>query len=416
MNFSTIREKIKTTLLRSKKYTGIDVLYYAKNSSWVTLKNIVLAVNGIILSVIFAYFLSQTSYGEYKYIMSVVALLSFTGLPGMKTAVIMGVSQKYEAVAKKAITEIIKYSIFGSFILFALSLYYYTTGNIVFTLSMSYLGMILPFRHIASYHQYILEGKKDFGKIFKINLLVACTTTPLTLGTLLLTQKVYIIVVVVITSQLIINLYFTQRLLKTLNPNFDLKKISYGKKISWVSMISIFAQEIDKIIIPQLLGFSNLAIYSIAILIPRQLSNFSRQLMQPALPKLSKWKMTQDNKKFILKKFFQLTILMTLMTTLYWIVSPYIMHLLFPKYPESVFYSRIAAISLIMAPISLIVFSFHIQSATRIIYKTTIVFTMFRLLFLVLFIPKFGLLGALFAEIIARMINSTYSLYIFVKK
>ena len=59
---------VTRVLLKAERYTKTDMLYFAKNGSWLIFAQISIALLALTLSVIFANFIPKDVYGTYRFL------------------------------------------------------------------------------------------------------------------------------------------------------------------------------------------------------------------------------------------------------------------------------------------------------------------------------------------------------------
>jgi len=120
-------------------------------------------------------------------------------------------------------------------------------------------------------------------------------------------------------------------------------------------------------------------------------------------------------RKTLIKKIAKLSLLLGLITILYIWLAPYLFQILFPKYMESVFYSRIFAISLVTLPLLTIISAFQAKKMIKEIYIFKIISGISQIVVTYLSIITMGVLGAVLARVISRFINLFLSIFLLKK-
>lgn len=70
-------------LRHSEKYFKTDMVYLAKGGFWLTTGQGVASLASLVLAIAFANLLPKEAYGNYKYILAVVGVLTLFGLTGI---------------------------------------------------------------------------------------------------------------------------------------------------------------------------------------------------------------------------------------------------------------------------------------------------------------------------------------------
>lgn len=409
-----IKHTIYQILKYSEKYTKTDMVYLAKGGFWLSLNNIVIAVITLVISIAFANLLPREIYGQYKYAIAVFAILKLFTLEGMGTAVTQAVARNFEGVVKKALRTRILWGVIGSLIGFSLTIYYYFAGNPVLAVTFFIIGIFVPLFDSFSVYIPYLNGKKLFPALAKLRISVEVVSAAVLIVALFLTDNLFVILISYFlphATMRIIFYFFAIRKYK-LNQKIDDQVISYGKHLSIMAVISQIADNIDKILLWHLLGAIPVAIYSFAVAIPNQLKSFVKEIKILALPKLS----AQDPaviKKTLTKKILKTMLILVPVVAANIILAPFIFTLFFPQYIESIFYSQIFALSILLAPQML--FKTHLEAHIK---KKRLYFINFftpsiRILLFIFLIPIYGIIGAMLSIIIARSINFGLLYYLF---
>ncbi len=414
--FKKIKIKLYNLLRRSEKYTGIDNVYYFKSGFWLALSRIVSIIKGLVIAILMANLLPKETFGQYKYIISIFSLVYIFALPGMGNAIIQSLARNKDGIFQVARNQILKFSSLGSLTLLIISAYYYQTGNNIFSLIFVMLSILFPLFSISSYYTSILNGKKKFDKYTRYFTTYSLFTSLAIITAIVFSGYIFWLIFAYVLSDIIIGLFLTRRaegLLK--NKDFEKDSITYGKKLSLVSIIEIVASQIDKILFPIFLGFEELAIYSIALAAPEQAKSFLRSISSNLLPRFSSNTHNEELKKKIKSYFFKSMIPLSVIIIIYIILAPLLFHLFFPKYTEAIRYSQIFSISLITFPTILFYTYFNSRKKSREIFKINLNFSVIKILALIILLPTLGIYGAIYSIMIARLASIIYSYYIFNK-
>ena len=89
-----------------KKYSarvGLNLEYFINNGFWIIIRYATLGVCGLIISSGFTRFFSQETYGQYQYVMSIVALLSIFSLPGFNILALRSVAKGNDGIIKSIV-------------------------------------------------------------------------------------------------------------------------------------------------------------------------------------------------------------------------------------------------------------------------------------------------------------------------
>ena len=399
-------------LRKTQKYTGTDNVYLAKHGSWLFLGQIISASAGLLLAIAFANLLDPTTYGNYKYILSIAGILGIFCLPGMGTAITQAVARGLEGDFRKGFNEKIKFGILGSLASISLGIYYWTQGNTTLPIPLLLIAIFLPLMQASQVYGSLLIGKK----LFSYNVRYSCLSHVLSvlsiIITLFATKNLIWLIAVYLTSYTLLNLFFYFFVKTKFQPNTkqDPETIAYGKHLSLIGVISTMANYLDKILIFHYLGAIDLAIYAFAIAPPEQIKGVLKNIPSLALPKFAQ-KTSEEIKKTIFKKMAKFSLILLPIVGFYILIAPFIYKIFFPQYLNAVFYSQIFAISLIFMPFVYIGTSIlQSQKAKKQLYQLNTIAPIIEILLLFLFVYFYGLLGVILAKIISRFIWAVLSL------
>lgn len=411
---NNLHHRIYKVLRYSEKYTQTDMVYLAKGGLWLSIGYGTNIIKGLVISILMANILAKEDYGYYKYILSIFSLIGIFSIGGMSTAVTQSVARDLDGIFKKAIKVILKWSWLGSIALLAISAYYYNKDNLNFTWIFIFLAILFPWYSISGYYGAILSGKKRFDIQTKYFTIYSLLTSIVIIGSILSTSNVFWIIFAFILSDAIIGGFFTYRASKKylLNDKTDPDSIQYGMKLSLISIIGLIAQNIDKIILPILLGYQELAVYAIALVVPEQIKAWFNNFATLALPKFSENKPNKEIKQKIIQASFKTMFFVFLIIIFYWLSADWIFNLIYPKYPEAILYSKVISLSLLAIPSFLMNSFFKGNKRSDIILKENIFYSSLQIISVISFTYFLGLWGLILARTITRLLTFAYDVYL----
>ncbi len=357
-----------------------------------------------LLSVAFAQLLPKEIYGQYRYILSIMAILAISSLQGMNDAVIQGVARGFEGTLKRGFKTKLKWSLLGSIASIGIAVYFWLQGNIEFTASFLIIAVFLPLFKSGEIYQFYLSGKKLFGKKVSYTVLTQVLATVFLVLTLFLTKNLIILILVYFFSYSVLRIFFLFWTIKKTRPSekHNSKIISYGKHLSFMGIIALVAEQIDKILLFHFMGPIKLAIYFFATLPIRQIRIPLQNIQELALPKFST-RPTKEIKKTLSKKLIKSIIFILIIIAIYIVLAPYFFKIFYPQYMDSVFYSRLFSFNLLVFPISMMVLVIQAKMKTKELYKINIIDPIIRIILFVVLIPLYGILGAIIAILLSQI-------------
>jgi O-antigen/teichoic acid export membrane protein len=400
-------EKLKLKLYQllrwSEKYTKTDMVYLVKGGAWLTGGQIIATASSFLLAITFANLLPKETYGVYTYILSIVGILSIPTLSGMATAAVQAVARGYEGSLMPIVKTKIRWGLLGSIASLILAGYYYFLGNATLTISFLIVACFLPIMEAFGVYDNFLQGRKLFGvsvKFYIINQIIAVASL---IAAVFFTRNLFIILLAYFVPWTLTRFIFFKIILKKFSPNQkqDLQTISYGKHLTLMGIIGTVASCLDQLLIFHYLGAAELAIYSFALAPAEQIKNLLNSMNTLALPKFSQ-RSKEEIKKTIMGKIFRYALLIAAIVIVYILAAPLIYKIFFPKYPDSVFYSQIFAVSLISGAALLPSSVLQAQMNKKKLYVFNTAASLLQIILMAVFIYFYGLTGAVLARVLTR--------------
>ncbi len=412
-----MKEKLTGFLRWSERYTKTDMVYLAQGGFWLGLGQVISSGSAFFVSIAFANLLPVETYGVYKYILSIVSLLTITTLTGMDSAVTQAISRGFEGTLSPAIKMRLKWGLLGSLLSLIIGGYYYLQGNLQLTVAFSITSLFIPFFESIDMYNSILFGKRLFNIYTHYNTIRKIIGLSAIIITILLTKNIFILLFVFFISNILPVIYFFYRTNHKYkeNDSVDKEALSYGKHLSLINIISAVLNQLDKILVFHYVGAVELAIYALATAPNDQIKGLLKNVNLLALPKFAN-QTKKEIEKTIWKKVWILLLASAAIVLLYIIFAPLFFNIFFPKYLDSIGYSQLLSISLIPVIISGFLYTtFESQKSKEELYKWNIYTNIFNLVLLFPLIYYFGLLGAIISKSLTRLFGLFLSV-IFIRK
>lgn len=401
-----LKQKIYNFLRWSQKYTQTDMVYLAKGGFWLTLGGVISTLTTFLLALAFANLLDPTIYGNYKYLLSLIGLLSIFGLAGMGKAITQAVAQGWEGSYYTGFKTKLKWGLLGSLLAIGGAFYYWLRGNDLLPIPLLISAIFLPLMLASGVYLNFLTGKKLFNIQVKYSSLSQVISVVALVVALFLTKNLFWLIAIYFISHTFSNYLFYLLTKFRFKPNKkeNPKTISYGKHLSLMGVVTKFAGQLDKILLFHFLGASQLAIYSFALIIPKQIQSLLKSLSVLALPKLTQRSIPQL-KKSLPGKVLKLFLIILPVVGLYIWLAPYIYQLFFPQYPSSIIYSQVFVIILLFFPKKLLSQTFIAHLKTKKMYIINLSHSFSKIILLIILLPLYGIWGAIVALLLSQMIH-----------
>lgn len=408
-----LKQRIYNFLRWSEKYTRTDMVYLARGGFWLTLEQVITSVAGILLAVAFANLLPKETYGVYRYVLSLVGILSVFSLSGMNTAIVRAVARGYEGVLVPAFKTRLRWGAAGGILSLGLAGFYFLNNNLTLVFCFLVAAVFLPFMDSLTIYESFFEGKKLFKTRALYNIFIRIVAALASVATLILTQNLFFILLVyfcLYTFLRLICFWITIRK-SSLNSKQDLETISYGKHLSLMNVIGVVSSQLDKILLWHFLGPVSLASYALATTPCEHIGNLFKNIAPLSLPKFSEQSLGAIKAK-LFKKTAKLFLAAIPLMGLYVILAPWIYKLFFPAYLEAIFYSQFYAVAILLmipqVPLGAVLAA---QMRKKELYIIKFTSPLARVAAVLILVPLYGIWGAIIAAIFIQVINFVLLLF-----
>lgn len=409
---------------RTVSYVGrkfkIDAHYFLSGGFWLTVLQIITLVGGLVTSVLFSNLLDPSDYGIYKYLIGLGVLLSTFTITGITQSIQQTAIKDYDGFFSFAMRKSAIFSIAIVLSALSISTYYFLKDDMTLGIGCIIIAVFVPLTNIFQNISYYLLGKKRFKEVTIFQGFDTAISTLILICVLFLTKNILILFFVFLFLQSagnIIQHFFYKPKKELLLQTIKKQYYSYALHTTIRDIIFNTVYKLDNIIVFTHLGATDLAIYSIANLIPEQIKGTFKNLSSLLLIRYAKHDDLSQIQKSLWGRTFQLFLILSCLTLVYWFISPLIYHLLFPRYESAIIYSQLAALSfpsfVVLIPSS----ALQAQLKERELHLINFTNAFVLLISLIFFTYSFGLIGAIGARILYRYFNLLISyLLIFNKK
>jgi O-antigen/teichoic acid export membrane protein len=402
---SSAKQRLVDLLRWSERYTKTDMIYLAKDGSWLGLGQLFSTAAAFVTAIAFANLISQDIYGQYKFVLSVAGILTIFSLQGLSSAMVRAVSQGARDVLVSGVLTHLKWSVGMAIAAAATALYYFLNENQVLGWSLVIVALLHPLLSAVKLYDSYLEGKKDFARQTYYKIAQAIIAAAIIVAVLFYTGNPIAIVLAYYGSATVLALigFFLVKRRYAEHANLSLKPeiLSFSKHLSLMDIFGKVAEHLDKVLIFHFVGAAPLAVYSIATAPIAQINGLGKILNTLALPKLSQRPLAEI-KASIHRKALLILLTAGAIVAAYIIAAPFLFELLFPQYLDSIALSQWSALTLLALPLMIYQQTFMAHARKRELYIQKTSSPVIKIALLAVLTPLYGVAGVIAAVLIAK--------------
>lgn len=405
--FELVKNKINEY---TNKYQ-IDLPYLIRSEFWVYLRFGISLFIGIGISVAFARLASKEIYGQYNYLIAILAIVSILSIPGLRNAVLLSTAKGNEGNYKLAVKTSFLWGLLGVPVLLAVGAYYYYYNTQIVGICLMISSIFFPLIYAPNIWDSFLSGKKRFDLTARYGSIQLTINAAAVIGILLLDADnlVLIFYTYLVMSFAVTSFLYWKSLKYIENNKKDKECQKYGYFLTTTNVAGTLAKHIDKILVGTLLGTSQLAIYAIALVVPISIMNLLKVAFSPIAPKIS-----QQGTRIVeaLAKLRGLALPLAIMvlggSILYWFFIDDIMLLLFgTQYMEAGVYSKVLLLMILAVIPNSFLGTFAIaKKKKRAIVLGLHVHPFLKIVIMFSFIYMWGLWGAVWGLNLSMVIQA----------
>lgn len=397
-----LQHKFNYMIDRGTAFLGIDLQYFVSGGFWTGLGQFVNGLLSFLLVIVFANLLPKETYGVYTYLLSLAGFFTIFTLSGMNAAVLQAVASGNEGIFKSSVKHQIKWNTAMTAVLFGLAGYYFWQNNYTFAVSLAILGIASPLTNALNTYGAFLIGKKNFKLDSLFSSFSILVYSLGMIAAVLVSKEVWWLILAYSLTTLGTNIFFYFKTLQIYNPpeTASPETIKYGWQLTFIGFISPIVGQIDKIILINFWGPTELAVYFLARAMPDRVYLYIKELISVGLPKLADRTIEDINAVFY-KRIFQGLMMGILVAGAYILISPILFKYLLPKYLESIYYSQLLSLVFIFAaPARYIGSLFTIKKMVRPVVIANLIANIFKIILYIVLGIWGGIMGLVITELI----------------
>ncbi len=391
---------------------GIDAHYFVSNSFWVAMTQVVTLGGSLLVTVLFAHLLSEELFGNYRYLIAIASIISVFSLNSIGQSILQTAAQGKLGFFKTGMRYSLASGILSALLGIIAGIYYFINDNPLLASSCFLIAIVQPI--ISSYFNVfsLLSGQQRFQESAILQTVRVLAITVVSVGTILVTQNVFLLFLSYQIMQLTTNglgyWYFKPKAAAPELPPEETKKyLHFAFHQSVQAAILNTAQRLDAIVVFQHLGATQLAFYSIALVIPDQIRGFIKNLSNLLFPKYVTYT-PQQLRNSIPKRSIQLFFVLLTLSGLYIVIAPYLFALIFPKYITAILYSQILALAIPASIYYIIQSALKSETNSTALYYIQLSSATVRIILTLVLTYTFGIIGTITAFVASSYLELSF--------
>ncbi len=405
----------KKTISKIESILGVDAHYFVSNGFLIFVNQLVSVAGSLITALLLANLFTEEDYGIYRYLIALTSIFSLFTLTGMSQAILQTSSKGWLWFFPYATTKSFIYSIGLVATALTAAIYYFVQDNLILAMGCLCISLIQPFINVYFQIFSYLTGLKKFIASNILQALRILTIVSAVTVTTLLSKNILYVFFVFMFAQMItsaIGYYFFKP--KNEENETDIimgkKYLNFAKHQSIQNIFIGVAQKIDAVLIFQFIGSTQLAIYSIAMIVPEQINSAVKNFTSLLFPKYSSYSLSQFRGS-VVKRSKQMFFLLFSASIFYILISAVVINTLFPKYHDAVLYSQILALAIPTSVLYISQNALKSQTDNKKLYSIQLISAIVKTTLTAIGVIAFGLMGAVAAAVTASYVNLIIQYY-----
>ena len=399
------------------KRFGIDSHYYAKNGAFVVVGHAVTIVRGFVTGYIVARFFDQEVYGQYQFMLSVLGTFSVFALSGMSHSVTRAWARDDAFSLWGVIKPQLSVSLIVSVALLASIPFLGRFGREEFTSMFVAAALLFPLAPTAMvrYGGYTV-GKSRFDLALEVTTVSSVLMILITGLIIAFNQSALLMLIAAMAVTPLVQFAYSRGIKPPEaagKPDNTKGIVRYAWQLTFATLPSDLVWYLDKLLISYFFGLNQLALFSVALLIPEQAKVFAKQFFPITFAKQAANSDSKARRAHLVKIIVIGTVIFAVGIAAYVAVCPWIMPFLFPGYDpyQLTLLSGIAALTLVTIPSTLLTQYLEARGMITEVRRSTWIATALFAASLFAFVPSMGPLGAVIARGVFRFANAGTALW-----
>jgi O-antigen/teichoic acid export membrane protein len=379
------------------------------------------AVIGFVATVVWTHSFDRDTYGKFQFIAAALAVVAGFCLPGLDDAALISSAKKKDGNLSPILRQRAAAATIGALVLGGYgAIRYHASDPLMMTAFLAAAVALVPMQLQPIWDQFT-NGKARFtalslgeamialaGLAGVAGFAIAGATDPSNLPWATLATFG-------LTGLVALGLLTTLRAMKE-NDERDASIIEYGHHVTAASLL-VWVFKSDRLIVGEALSDGDVALLSVALVLPNQVKVFFTAFEQVFLPKVTAATSVAEAWAYIRPRMVRLWSAYTALGVIGFLLLPVIIPLCFShKYVEAAPYARWVWLSLCLSsPFTFLASILNAQRDKRFLYLKNLATPAITLAMFALFIPRWGIAGAITARVASHVLIAALHIVYFAR-
>jgi O-antigen/teichoic acid export membrane protein len=402
-----IREEAgKKADILTKKF-GFDVRFYGRSFTWLSMSHASTLLRGFASTYLVALWVAPEILGQFRYILMLYGLAGIFAFTGYGSCIIKGLARGETTAVRNAIKRVLTYAPLGSIVLCigAIDRMIHGEQDVAVAIIVSAIAFV-PYT-LSSFYVNIYTGLEKIKTMSRTTIWSNVLYAIIFIAILSWSKNIIIITSAYFFIDIVIRGWMTWRAYQSI-PHESTSTETYealGRHLNGINIMHVIAESVGLILLQRFWGYTALAVFSIAMILPEQLMNLAKTMNGTILQRLSRKELNPKSLINIQRQFKTGLIVSLGIVVAYALFAPIIIPLFFPQYPSAVLPSIVYAIGLVSIPCLIGTNFFQANLDYRRIWRYQIVFNATQFLTSIILIPWIGNWGAIWSRVLTRTVS-----------
>jgi O-antigen/teichoic acid export membrane protein len=388
----------------------VDVRFYGRSMSWISIAYATAVVRGVSTTFLLARRLTPTDLGQFRYLLALFSLASIFSLSGLQSGIVRGVAKGDTVIVRDTVRILLTYTPLGALFLWGFAAYLAWHQEPTIAACVAIAGVAFPFYALSGLFGSILNGLERIQTLAKTSIVNNLSFAFLFVATTFLTRDLIWITAAYFGFDILFRGFMTLHLYRSLEMKGESRSHKeLGNHLTAIGVFQTITGQLDQLLVQWVGGYSGLAGYSIAMLLPEQIKDLFGNMSNIVLRRFSQQAANEKTLLATRRHFWTVICLTAVIILAYAVCTPLLLPLLFPNYRNQVWPSVLYATGLFGMASVVGTSYFQAHHQLKKLWRFYTANSLLQLSTNLLLIPWFGAWGAIVAKTATRLASLPFS-------